>query len=110
MKMDQVLRSGAQLVMTGVDDITALENAVRNASDHNAGSDGDDDNPSVDTPDYSVSITRTCECGGTAGSCTSLCSTDVPPSVFFNFGASKTVQTIFLPEFDVGSNLRIQVR
>lgn len=107
MKMDQAIRSSAQLVMTGVDDVTALENAVLSANDRDGSDNG---TPTIDTADYSLSITRSCECGGVAGSCTALCGNDDPPSVFYNFDASKTMQTIFIPEFDVGSSLRIQVR
>ena len=107
MKLDQAVRSGAQLVMSGVEDVTALENAVLRSGDRDGSENG---TPTISTAGYSLSISRTCECGGTSGSCTSLCGDDTPPSVFYNFAASKTMQTILIPEFDVDSSLRIQVR
>ena len=64
MNLDRVLRSGAQLAMSGIQDVDALENAVVSSS---AGNNEDGTAPSVDNLDYSLSVTRSCECGGTAG-------------------------------------------
>ena len=107
MNLDRVLRSGAQLAMSGVQDVDALENAVVSSG---AGNNEDGTAPSVDSLDYSISVTRTCECGGAAGSCTQRCGSGEPPSLFYNFRAWQTMDTMMLPQFDVESNLRVQVR
>lgn len=107
MTLDRVLRSGAQLAMSGVQDVDALENAVVSSS---AGNNEDGTAPSVDNLDYTLSVTRSCECGGAAGSCTQRCGSGEPPSLFYNFRAWQTMETMMLPQFDVESNLRVQVR
>ena len=106
MNLDRLLRSGAQMALTGVEDITALESAVLNSGN----SDENDNAPTIDSVDYSLSVTRTCECAGAAGSCTERCGDGTPPSIFFNFAAVQPMETNLLPEFDVKSALRIQVR
>jgi len=99
------LRSGGQLVMAGIDDISELESAIMNSEETD-----EETPPSLDTIDYALSVTRTCECGGVAGSCTDRCTGGEPPSLFYNFNASQTMDTMLLPVFDIVSDLRIQVR
>lgn len=107
MYLDRVVRAGGQLAMSGVDDIAELEGAVVNSGENDT---QDADVPSVDTVDYTLSITRSCECGGSAGSCTARCDGGEPPSLFYNFSAKQMMETILLPEFEVESTLRVQLR
>ena len=107
MYLDRVVRAGGQLAMTGVEDIPTLEAAVVNAS---AGADENNAPPSMETVDYTLSITRSCECGGAAGACNVRCTGGEPPSLFFNFDAKKMMTPIMLPELEVESKLRVQIR
>jgi hypothetical protein len=106
MKLDQTLRVGAQLAMSGVTDTTKIESASMASGDYS----DSDEVPSSDTVDYSYSISKTCECSGAVVSCSTMCGSGDPPSVFYNLNASKTMQTIILPTFSVGSAFRVQVR
>lgn len=105
MYLDRVLRSGAQLVMNGTDDIAELESAVLNASESE-----DDSPPTLDTVDYNLNINRSCECDGAAGACNDRCASGKPPSLFYDFSASQLMNTLLLPAFSVESNVRVQVR
>lgn len=107
MFLDKVLRSGAQLAMTGESNIPTLEAAVMNAGQ---GVSEDGDVPSAATVDYTLAITRTCECAGVVGLCTERCDSGVAPSLYYNFNASKTMDPVMLPQFDVESKLRVQLR
>ena len=53
MKLDQAVRSGAQLVMTGVEDVAALESAVLRSGDRDGTDNG---TPTITTAGYSLSV------------------------------------------------------
>lgn len=110
MNLDQSVRAGAEFAMNNVEDETTLEDMVKSAATGAYGAALNDVNSS-DIP--TVDVTRTCECPdapGVSASCTTLCTGDVPPSIYYGFLASKSYQGIFIPDFTLETEMTVQVR
>lgn len=110
MSLDQSLRAGAEFAMNNVEDEATLEDMVKSAATGAYGAALNDVNSS-DIP--TVDVTKTCECPDAPGvvvSCTNICTGDLPPSVYYGFIASKPYQGIFVPDFTLATELRVQVR
>lgn len=110
MNLDQSVRAGAEFAMNNVEDETTLEDMVKSAA---TGAYGDalNDVDSNDVP--TVDVTKTCECPdapGVSASCTTICTGDLPPSIYYDFLASKDYQGIFVPDFTMETEMKVQVR
>ena len=112
MNLDQAVRSGAEFVMNDVSDKDEIKKLVIAAATGTY-SDNPSDAESADRPTVSVPE-PTCECPdnpGVAVSCTAtLCSTDLPPSVYYYIHAQKTYQALLLPDFNLQTEISVQVR
>lgn len=110
MSLDQSIRAGAEFAMNNVEDETTLEDMVRSAETGAYGTAlGDVDSSEIPT----VDVTKICECPDAPGvtvSCTNVCTGDLPPSVFYGFVASKAYQGIFIPDFTMQTEMKVQVR
>lgn len=111
MNLDQAIRSGAEFVMAEeTDDVDQIENLVAAAAV------GDDpDNPTDVSPaDFpTVEAVKSCKCPGSdvSASCTTLCApTNVPPSIYYTLAATQNYDAIFLPDFVLNTQIRVQVR
>ncbi|OFX02669.1 MAG: hypothetical protein A3E78_08115 [Alphaproteobacteria bacterium RIFCSPHIGHO2_12_FULL_63_12] len=110
MNLDQSVRAGAEFAMNSVEDETLLEDMVKSAATGAYGTQMGDVNSS-DIPD--VDVTKSCECpdaSGVAVACDALCVGDVPPSIYYDFAASKDYQGIFIPDFTLETEMKVQVR
>ncbi|MGE0181637.1 MAG: TadE/TadG family type IV pilus assembly protein [Parvularculaceae bacterium] len=110
MNLDQSVRAGAEFAMNDVDDETTLEDMVKSAATGAYGQAlGDVDSADIPT----VDVTRLCECAdspGVAVSCTTLCTGEIPPSIYYDFVASRSYQGIFIPDFTMATEMKVQVR
>ena len=110
MNLDQSVRAGAEFAMNDVDDETTLEDMVKSAATGAYGDAlGDVDSAEIPT----VDVTKLCECPdspGVAVSCTTICTGDLPPSVYYDFIASRSYQGIFIPDFTMATEMKVQVR
>jgi hypothetical protein len=110
MNLDQSIRAGAMFVMAETtDDTDKIEDLVAAAA---AGQDPDDPDD-VSPADFpTVEAERLCRCAGSDAdvSCTELCTGNVPPSIYYQIQASKTFNAFFLPDFDLSTQIRVQVR
>ncbi len=110
MNLDQSVRAGAEFAMNNVEDETTLEDMVKSAATGAYGVDLND----VDSGDVpTVDVTKSCECPdspGVAASCTTLCTGDLVPSIYYDFVASKYYQGIFVPDFSMQTEMKVQVR
>lgn len=94
--LDHSTRTGAQAVMANLNDtmqISSLMLASTRAPE-----------------DVTVSVEKTCACGGTTVECTSWCSAEEPPSVFMNISAARLHDGFLLPPFNVESRTHVQIR
>jgi Flp pilus assembly protein TadG len=110
MNLDQSVRAGAEFAMNNVEDETTLEEMVKSAATGVYGSQPGDVNSS-NTP--TVDVTRTCECPdapGAAASCDQLCTGEIVPYIYYDFLASKDYQGIFVPNFTIETQMKVQVR
>jgi Flp pilus assembly protein TadG len=110
MKLDQAVRSGAEFAMNSVTDETTLEDMVKSAATGAYGNDLNDVNQS-DIP--TVDVTKTCECPDAAGvsaSCDDLCTNDVVPYIYYQFAASQDYQGVFIPDFTMYTEMKVQTR
>ena len=110
MNLDQSVRAGAEFAMNNVEDETTLEDMVRSAATGAYGDQLNDINSS-DIPN--VDVTKTCECpdaGGVSVSCDQLCTGDLPPSIYYDFAATKDYQGIFIPNITLETEMKVQVR
>lgn len=110
MRLDQSVRAGAEFAMNSVEDETTLEDMVRSAA---TGAYGDQLNDVDSSEIPTVDVTKSCECPsapGVAVSCTNICTGDLPPSVYYGFIASKAYQGIFIPDFRMQTEMKVQVR
>lgn len=110
MNLDQSVRAGAEFAMNNVEDETTLEDMVKSAA---TGAYGDQlgDINSSEIPD--VDVTKTCECpdaAGVAAACDELCTGDIVPYIYYDFAASKDYQGIFIPDFTMATEMKVQVR
>ena len=110
MNLDQSVRAGAEFAMNNVEDETTLEDMVKSAATGAYGDQLNDINSS-EIPD--VDVTKTCECpdaGGVAVACDVLCTGELPPSIYYDFAATKDYQGIFIPNFTMATEMKVQVR
>jgi len=110
MNLDQSVRSGAEFAMNNVESETTLEDMVKSAA---TGAYGDQLNDIDSSKIPTVDVTKTCECPGASGvsvSCDQLCSGDVVPYIYYDFAASKDYQGIFIPNFTMATEMKVQVR
>ena len=110
MNLDQSVRSGAEFAMNSVEDTTTLEDMVKSAASGTYGVNPGDIN-SDKVPN--VTVTKSCECPdapGVAVTCTNLCTGDLPPSIYYEFLASRDYHGIFIPDFTMGTEMKVQVR
>lgn len=110
MGLDQSVRAGAEFAMNSVEDEATLEDMVKSAA---TGAYGDDlnDIDSNDVPE--VDVTKSCECPdspGAAVDCSTLCTGELPPSIYYDFLASKDYRGIFVPDFTMQTEMKVQVR
>lgn len=109
MNLDQAVRTGAGFAMGDVTDTAALEDLVGAAA---AGA--DPDNPGdVSSDEFpTVDVVKHCECPGSTASvsCTTLCTGDIIPSAYYTLTATKNHDAIFLPDFVLTAQIRVQVR
>lgn len=111
MNLDQSVRAGAEFAMNNVEDEDTLEDMVKSAATGAYGSQlGDVDSSKIPT----VDVTKSCECPdqpGVSVSCTAqICTGDIPPSIYYDFAASKSYQGIFIPDFTMQTEMKVQVR
>lgn len=110
MNLDQSVRAGAEFTMNNVSDTTTLEDMVKSAATGAYGSQMND----IDSNDVpTVDVTKTCECPdapGVAVACDTLCTGDAPASIYYGFAASKNYQGIFIPDFTMQTQMKVQVR
>jgi pilus assembly protein CpaE len=110
MNLDQAVRAGAEFAMNNVDDEDTLEEMVKSAATGVYGSQPGDVNSS-NTP--TVDVTRTRErpdAPGAAASCDQLCTGEIVPYIYYDFLASKAYQGIFIPDFAMQTQMKVQVR
>jgi pilus assembly protein CpaE len=100
MEVDRVLRAGVQEAMSGQDDVSRIEAAVRNANFSSG--------VSEHTPQYTIA--RSCECLSTEMSCNALCDDGRPPAIYFDLSAVQPMETFMLPAMNIRSAMRVQVR
>ena len=111
MKLDQSVRSGAEFAMNNVEDTDVLEDMVKSSATGSYGSTQWSNLDSYKVP--TVNVTKLCECPdspGVAVTCTTICTGDLPPSVFYDFLASKDYKGIFIPDFTMETTMKVQVR
>lgn len=110
MLLDQATRAGAELAMNSVDHETTLENMVVSAATGAYGQDLND----VDSSDIpEVDAMQFCECPdapGTAVTCSNLCTGDIVPSTYWSFLTSKDYNGVFVPTFELTTELTVQTR
>ena len=103
MTMDRLLRGGAQAAMA--DPGQAQVEAVIRASAE------DDFAPDSE---FNLDVDRYCACPANIdtplGSCTSLCTGNVPPHIFYRMEASRSYPGIILPEIDLHTEAKVQIR
>ena len=110
MNLDQSLRQGAQFAMGDVSSETDLEKLVSAAS---TGSYGEQQGDVTNSDAPIVDVTRSCACPDAPTvevACTTVCTGDLPPSIYYDFTAQKTHAAIFLPDMTLKSSITVQVR
>ncbi len=110
MVLDQATRSGAELAMNSVDDTATLESMVVSSATGAYGL-ALNDVASGDIPQ--VDVTQFCECPdapGTAVTCTNLCTGEIVPSTYWHFATTKAYNGIFVPTFQLATELTVQTR
>lgn len=111
MNLDQAVRAGAEFVMNDVSVETDIEKLMIAAATGSY-SDQPSDVESAERP--TVDAIQSCECPeapGTAVSCTAtLCTNNLPPSLYYQLTASKTYDAILLPDIALQTEILVQVR
>ena len=110
MNLDQAVKSGAQFVMSDVTDEATLEDMMTSAATGYSSSDPQNVNnenaPTFDAP-------KACKCPGSDASvsCDLLCTAgSIPPFVYYTLSGQQTYDAIVLPDFNLQSSIRVQVR
>lgn len=110
MLLDQATRAGAELAMNSVDDEDTLEDMVVSSATGAYGQDLND----LDSDEIpEVDATKFCECPdapGTAVTCSNLCTGDIVPSTYWSFVTTKDYNGVFVPTFELETELTVQVR
>ena len=96
MELDRNLRAGVQASMSNVSDLDAIRDVVLAAAD--------------DPANITVTVNRTCSCGGVAVSCTAWCTPDEPAAVFINLSAVQNYDGMMLPPGTLVSQTHVQIR
>lgn len=96
MNLDHNTRTGAQAVMTNLNDTQMVKDLIV------ASSGG--------ATDISVTVEKICTCDGSGVSCTTWCSPTAPPSVFLQISAARPHNGFLLPDFTVESQTHVQIR
>ena len=96
MEMDRNVRAGAQAAMSLNNEVTSIEDIIL-ASTEAAGS-------------LSVDVALQCECAGAAAGCNAPCGGGAAPSVFVEISAVQNVDGMLLPERQLRSQTRVQIR
>ena len=96
MELDRNVRAGVQAAMSNVTAIDAIKGVILASAN---GSEA-----------VSVSVNKSCACGGAAASCTDWCAPDVPPSVFVNISASENFSGLMLSSLKLESRSHVQLR
>lgn len=111
MNLDQAVRSGAEFLMGDVTDEAAVEKYII-ASATGAYSDNPGDVERNQRP--TVTVVKTCECPenpGTAVDCaTTICTNELPASVYFELTAAKTYEAILVSNIPLQTKISVQVR
>jgi Flp pilus assembly protein TadG len=110
MNLDQSVRAGAEFAMNNVSDVETIKEMVKSAATGSYGQARND--VTSNTPTVTVPAAY-CECPdarGTAVACDTLCTGDVPPSIFYDITATRRYDAIFIPDFTLASQMTVQVR
>lgn len=109
-KLQQVVRGGAEFVMNGVTTTEDLRELMEAAASGLDSQDRDDVN-------YSglplVDAVQSCRCssGGSIVSCSSTCDANTRPAyIFYDLSAEKTYEALFLADMDLRAEIRVQTR
>lgn len=94
--LDHSTRTGAQAVMSNLNDETEISDIVLAAAN--------------EPQSVTIAVERTCSCGGTQVDCSNWCSATEPPSVFLNISAAKQHKGFLLPAFTLESQTHVQIR
>ena len=96
MELDRSVRSGVQAAISNVSDLTEIKSVVLASAENNE--------------KMSVAIDKNCSCGSIAASCTALCTGDEPPSVYIDIKASRLHIGMIMPDLNLESESRVQLR
>ncbi|MBT8473320.1 MAG: pilus assembly protein [Marinicaulis sp.] len=111
MNLDQAVRSGAEFVMKDVSDEDTVKNLVIAAA---TGTYSDTPGDAESSQRPNVAVNKWCECTDNPGvtvTCTAtLCSNDMPPSIYYKVAADKTYEAIILPDIALSTQINVQVR
>ena len=112
MNVEQALRAGAEFAMASVEDPETLEDMVLAAANGSLGNQPGDVVSGQNELNVNVAP-RTCACPDapqTAVSCTTLCTDNIPPSIYYRFDAEKDYAGIFIKNVTLRSSISVQVR
>lgn len=111
MNLDQAVRSGAEFVMGDVSSEDDIEKLMVAAA---TGSYSDEPNDVENSNRPTVEAVKVCECPenpGVSVACgTTLCSNDLPASVYYHLTAKKSYDAIILPDIALSTQISIQTR
>jgi pilus assembly protein CpaE len=110
MNLDQSVRAGAEFAMNNVSDVETIKEMVRASATGSYGQSRND--VTSNTPTVTVPPAY-CECAdapGTAVNCATLCTGDLPPSIFYDIAATRRYDAIFVPDFNLAAQITVQVR
>ncbi|MBB5517621.1 TadE/TadG family type IV pilus assembly protein [Amphiplicatus metriothermophilus] len=109
MNLDQAVRAGAEFVMSNVTDEATIEEFVTAAATGYS-SDAPENVDNTQRPE--VDVIKTCECPDATGvPCDQICMVNLrPPSTFYDITATKTYHAMFIPEFTLTAQIRVQAR
>lgn len=109
-KLQQLVRGGAEFVMNGVTDTEDLRELMEAAATGLDSQDRDD----VDLAGMPlVDAVQSCRCssGGAEISCNSTCDANARPAyIFFDLSAEKTHDALFISDMDLRAEIRVQTR
>lgn len=113
MTLDQAVRAGAEFAMNEVEDPADLKKLIQGAATGYYSDNQDDwDAQSITPPDVSATA-KFCECPdapGTSVACgTTICSNNLPASVYYKLSAKRTYQGIVI-DIPLQAEMRVQVR
>ncbi|MEK6216166.1 MAG: pilus assembly protein [Boseongicola sp.] len=108
MELDHIVRAGAESVMIKHDEAKVLK-VMRATADQNFGAVVVDGEVQSSSP-VSLLADRYCACGATVTSCSSACTTDLPPDVLFDLNARKTFSGMLLPDLNFDAQMQVQLR